>query len=226
MIQDITERVQLLILTIRPIYFVAVKKAVADRYINGKSDVQSHPHLLKFIECSAAARRNLDLGQRLSTLGRFPRLLHAGLHYVFNAAVVLQLHQLLFGTREQTDEAGIQFAIAAFENEARNGNVYADDCTRVLQDLNSLVQRLCGQNLFGGQQLDISTPIGTVNNQATPYSDIYTVASAMQSSQSNHWNMHNSVPNVAIQTAVDEQDPTYQELMTWLSVDDLHLYNI
>jgi hypothetical protein len=216
---------QLLILTIRPIYFIAVKKAVADRYINGKFDVQSHPHLPKFLECSTAARRNLNLGQRLSMLGRFPRLLHAGLHHVFNAAVILQLHQLLFDTREPMDESGIQFAIAAFENEARNANMYADDCTRVLLDLNSLVQRLRSQNLFNGQQPEISTAANTVPNQGSPYSDIYTVASTMQSSQTNHWSMQHAIPNAPMQMTVDEQDPSYQELITWLRVDDLQLYN-
>ena len=215
---------QLVILTLRPIYFIAVKKAVADRFINGRFDLQSHPHIQKIVECSAAARRNLTLGQYMSGLGRFPRLLHGGLHNVFNAAVVLQLHQLLYDAQDKGDESGISFAIAAFENEARNGNMYAEDCTRVLRDLNLLVQKLRSQTLFSGQQLATPPHAASLPSQASPYSEVYPIPSDIGTSRSFQWRPPNAGQTAAL-SSMNEQDPTYQELITWLDGDDLQLLN-
>jgi hypothetical protein len=215
---------QLIILTIRPIYFVAVKKAVADRYINGRFDLESHPHLTKMLECGAAARRNVSLGRHVSTLGRFPRLLHMGLHNVFNAAVILLLHQLLVEAPDETDELGISFAIAAFKSEARKGNIYADDCTRVLSDLRLLVQKLRSQIFFRSQQIASKCHSTELQNEASQYAEIYPIAPTAP--QTYEWREQNIEQTVPLQVPVGEQDPAYQELNSWLNVDDLQLYNI
>ncbi|KIV99698.1 uncharacterized protein PV09_08631 [Verruconis gallopava] len=215
---------QLIILTIRPIYFVAVKKAVADRFINGRFDIQSHPYLSKILECSSAAKRNLALGRVLSRLDRFHHLMHISLHNIFNAAVILQLGQLLFESEDASDASGISFAIAAFENEANNGNMYAADCAKVLLDLNLLVQKLGSQNIFSGQQ--ISTPVHTdlLQNQTSPHIDVYPIDE--RSTQRVRWHTDNAGQSASLPSTVREQDPMYRELTTWLSVDDLQLYHI
>jgi len=221
-----SKTLQLIILTLRPIYFIAVKKAVADRYLNGRSDLQSHPHLQKIMECSAAARRNLNLGRYMSGLGHFPRLLHGGFHNVFNAAVVLQLHQLLYDMQDESDESDISFAIGAFQNEAKNGNIYAEDCTRVLLDLNLLVHKLRGQTLFNSQQLATSPHAASLPNQTSPYSDVYATASDISTPRSFQWRPPTTSQAAALNSTINEQDPAYPELMTWLNGDDLQLYSI
>jgi hypothetical protein len=195
---------------------------VADRYINGRFDIQSHPHLSKIHECTAAARRNLNLGHHISRLGRFPKLLHAGLHNVFNAAVILQMHQLLVDSpQDNTDEQGISFAISAFESEARSGNIYAEDCTRVLLDLNMLVRKLRTEN---SQQISSTGQTDGLQNQTSPYTDVYPIASSTP--RTNEWRTQNAEQTSTLHASIDEQDPNYQELMAWLNVDDLQLYNI
>jgi hypothetical protein len=166
----------------------------------------------------------LNLGKHISRLGRSPRLLHASLHNVFNAAVILQLHQLLVDSQDKADESGISFAIAAFESEARNGNIYAEDCTRVLLDLNLLVQKLRSQALFGGQHVETSNHPTELQDQASPYTNIYPITPG--ASRTYGWNTQDSEQTAALNNTVDEHDPAYQELMTWLNVDDLQLYNI
>jgi len=217
---------QLIILTLRPIYFIAMKKAVADRYLNGRSDLQSHPHLQKIMECTAAARRNLNLGQYMAGLGRFPRLLHGGLHNVFNAAVILQLHQLLYDMQNESDESGISFAIGAFQNEAKNGSIYAEDCTTVLLDLNLLVHKLRSQTLVNSQPLATSPHAASLPNQTSPYSDVYGTASDISTPRSFQWRTPSTSQAATFNSIINEQNPVYPELMTWLNGDDLQLYSI
>ena len=167
----------------------------------------------------------MRLGQHIATLGRFPRLLQVGLHNVFNAAVVLLLHQLLVEAPDETDRSGISFVISAFENEAKTGNIYADDCMRVLLDLNMLVQKLRSQIFFGGQQqVPTSSHAAGLQTQANQYTNIY--AEAPGSSRTFGWRPEEVEQAAPLQVPVGEQDPAYQELVTWLSVDDLQLYNI
>lgn len=132
------------------------------------------------MKCSAAARRNLRLGrhiyerchpaaadgpqqQQQEPQQQPNKLVMLDLHHIFNAAVVLLLHQMVFSNVVNTDTMGIRGARAIFEKEARtecpspgnnnnNNNTsgvkggsptgYASDCLAVLNDLTALVARI------------------------------------------------------------------------------------
>ncbi|EHA47236.1 hypothetical protein MGG_04213 [Pyricularia oryzae 70-15] len=152
---------QLLILAIRPMFLVAVKKAVADRFFTTHSwhsqerdqqqtepsrpawaRIESHPQVGLFRDCSDAARRNLRLGRWLAKISPASKLLLPDMHCIFNAAILLLLHQIVFVDLRTDDVSDISFALEAFAREADVGDAYAGDCLRVMQDLAGLVRRL------------------------------------------------------------------------------------
>lgn len=147
---------QLVVLTTRPIFFAAVKQAVAQRVVYGKYPQPGDVHGPHMHACSAAAYRNLLLAQHLVQSGR--KMLQAGLHFIFNAAVILLLNRLMRSTpridfgdsdihstpmtpEEERIESSIQFAIEVFQAESRTGTHYPRDCYQVLQGLNALTGR-------------------------------------------------------------------------------------
>lgn len=131
------------------------------------------------------------------------RLLHQEAHCIFNAAVIVLLHQLAFADSELPKDAGdVRFAVEVFEQEASQGNNFGIDCAKVLQDLRCLIQRLREQGSMqamapvGGQQLPMEL------NQA-PMGGF-----------------------VDIQLAMGENMALQRELQVWLDNDDpLQLYN-
>ena len=136
---------QLVILTARPVFFVAVKKALADRDVSSGSNrsaerVPSQTLLIQ--QCVHAARQNLQLGRWIRRLSPRQRLLHYETHAVFNAAVILLLNQMAVPSSELQDASDIGFAIEVFEHEANLGSNFGVDCASVLQDLQLLVQGL------------------------------------------------------------------------------------
>lgn len=174
---------QLLILTLRPLFFCAVKSSVGGDFLNSPRDMLEHPGIEPsfILQCSAAARRNLRLGRLIyerysPSLDSSPISPHAGpagklvmldLHHIFNAAVMLLLHQMVFSNVVNTDTIGIRAARQIFEHEARTeclsppssstasatgsgaaggggsgATGYASDCLAVLNDLAALVARI------------------------------------------------------------------------------------
>lgn len=165
----------MLILTLRPLFFLAVKSSVGGDFINAPRDMLEHPGINGdcILQCSAAARRNLRLGRHiydrwsrdntpvengsLQPQQQPGKLVMLDLHHIFNATVVLLLHQMVFSNVINTDTIGIRAARAIFEGEARtecaspgsggNGGAppatgYASDCLAVLTDLSALVARI------------------------------------------------------------------------------------
>jgi hypothetical protein len=201
---------QLIVLATRPILLAAVKQAVAERYMNGQWSVQQHAHSKYIQACSEAAQRNLSSAQRLRSTRK---LLQAGLHFVFNAAVILILDRILHSSSTEASPAllntavyasEIDFAMRTFEEESRTGTNYPRDCYKVLQDLKALVDRYLSHGHGHFEQgndpgLVISTPGPQYSAQRGP---------EIQGSPSN-------------MTA----GTVYQELRTWMQSDGLKLHN-
>jgi hypothetical protein len=145
------------------------------------------------------------------------KLLQAGLHSVFNAAIILLLQELISTAVSAADIADVQFAIQVFEEESKTGSDYARDCGRVLLDLRSLVQRLRAQAPL------LSAPVPQLTGIPPP--------------DGVHLKMPNTglgigqtleqqlVQPQGLQFQVNEGDALYQELVTWMDNDDLQLYN-
>lgn len=124
-------------------------------------------------QCSDAARRNLRLGRHLyERCRRDPdapgKLVMLDLHCIFNAAVVLLLHQMTIANVVNTDTLGIRAARQIFAIEARTecstaagaspagvvGNGYASDCLGVLNDLAALVARIRPLRFRGSEHVN------------------------------------------------------------------------
>ena len=119
-----------------------MKKGVADQFTNRRWSVENHPQIARIRQCSDAARRNLRLGRWLLEISPAHKLLLPELHYIFNAAIILMLHQIVFVNLRTHDVSEIEFAVEAFTHEAESGAAYAQVCAGVLKDLSALVQRL------------------------------------------------------------------------------------
>ncbi|CAO2649768.1 Nn.00g010600.m01.CDS01 [Neocucurbitaria sp. VM-36] len=208
---------QLIVLTTRPIFLAAVKQAVGNRFIGGHWSIEQHTHRSHLQACSAAAHENLVLAQRTQSSRK---LLQAGLHFVFNAAVILLLDRLVHGITGH--EAGcsnghmtptppgedlhyleIQFAISIFEQESKTGTNYPRDCCKVLRDLRALVGHHITQSQLDFRQGDITHR--TRNDLA------------MQSGLDQSPGASSSQPSSS------EDSELYQEMMTWVQRDGLQL---
>ncbi|EUC36087.1 hypothetical protein COCCADRAFT_89204 [Bipolaris zeicola 26-R-13] len=199
---------QLIVLTTRPILLAAVKQAVAERYINGQWSLQTHVHGKHIHICIEAAHQNIMLAQRLCQVRK---LLQAGLHFVFNAGVVLLLEQILHysgGHKTPTPSIHtpeIEFTIRTFENESRTGTNYPRDCFKVLQDLKALVDRYLSHD--HGRLEPGSYPHGASNIPGPPHA-------APQDA-----GMQGTTPGPG------ENNGLYQEMRTWMQNDGLQMHH-
>ncbi|KAI0133707.1 fungal-specific transcription factor domain-containing protein [Xylariales sp. AK1849] len=210
---------QLLILTLRPILFVAVKKAVAERLINRTSQLDGHPQIEIISRCTEAARRNLRLGRWIRDLIPSRKLLSQGLHNMFNAAVILLLHQLLVDTLDDMDAMGIIFVIECFDSEGLGNSNYPRDCARVLRDMSTLVQRLRNRNLDDLSQVD-SSPASMGSSipafQPPSSSTAYDVGFILNPEPDISADLVSQLPST---TAV------YNKMPAWINHDDLQIHN-
>jgi hypothetical protein len=147
---------QLIVLTTRPILFAAVKGTVAHQMIYGDDPAEESFPERHILVCLAAAERNLRLSQHVLRLNR--RMLQAGLHFLFNSALILLLKRIMSSTAitgpdtsnalgtlpatvDERSQTSIQFAIHVFEEEAKTGTHYPRDCCKILSDLRMLTDR-------------------------------------------------------------------------------------
>ncbi|KAK9415267.1 hypothetical protein SUNI508_02115 [Seiridium unicorne] len=203
---------QLLILTVRPIFFVAVKKAVAERFINRTYKLDDHPQISHIRMCSKAARSNLRLGRWIRDISQSRKLLFQTLHHMFNAAVILLLNQLLVDVLHDTDALDIMFAIECYDAEAQGENNYPKDCARVLRDMTALIQRL--RNRDSDDPPWSGTPVSAPQAPA-PAPAAYHVGFILNPSE----------PQMsAVQPSV-MSDELMSQLASWMHYDESQIYN-
>ncbi|RYP89852.1 hypothetical protein DL770_004063 [Monosporascus sp. CRB-9-2] len=209
---------QLLILTVRPIFFMAVKKAVADRFTNRNWNLEKHSQLAHIRQCIDAARRNLQLGRWIRDTTLTHKLLTSTLHNIFNAATILLLSQLLSDSFDEYQAtADVNFAIECFQVEARGENNYAIDCAGVLKDLQTLVIRLRNQTLED-QVLVRSSQLSPPQAQlsATTAYDVGFILNPEVPP-----GILPSQPQLTPGINID----LYNQLSEWVDDDDFHLYH-
>ncbi|EXF86601.1 fungal specific transcription factor domain-containing protein [Colletotrichum fioriniae PJ7] len=222
---------QLLILVVRPIFFAAVKKTFAERYITSDRRWEFSHHADRISSCSKAAHENLYLARWLMGLnGGTRKFLQAGLHYIFNAAIILMLEELLvFSPAAEPDDINVNFAISIFEEEAKTESNYARDCAAVLKDLQSIVKnlRLDSQAVYtaraGGISGGPSTP-GLTSDDVTNVSSSINTPSTSYSQQSQHQTFPPG-PNQVLYPMTTENGAIYEELMAWVEHNDAQLYS-
>ncbi|KAK1675312.1 fungal-specific transcription factor domain-containing protein [Colletotrichum godetiae] len=222
---------QLLILVVRPIFFAAVKKTFAERYITSERRWEFSHHADRISSCSKAAHGNLYLARWMMSLnGGTRKFLQAGLHYVFNAAIILMLEELLvFSPAAEPEDVNVNFAIGIFEEEAKTESNYARDCATVLKDLKSIVQRLRldSQTVYtartGGVSGGPSTP-GLTPDDVTNASSSINTPSTTYSQQPQHQTFPPG-PSQVLYPMTTENGAIYDELMTWVEHNDAQLYS-
>ncbi|KAM3528602.1 hypothetical protein NHJ13051_002293 [Beauveria bassiana] len=140
---------QLIIVATRPLFFIAVKKSVAERLMPQGSSKEYNIQLAHLRMCIDAASNNIKLARHFMTINRHPKPLHAMLHYCFSASVCLILESLVYPQQSATPDqnasrsADIQFALDILQGcERLKSNPSDKSCTETLHDLQLLVARL------------------------------------------------------------------------------------
>lgn len=210
---------QLVILTTRPVFFSAVKKAVAQRVVRSQSPTEQHPQRILVRLCATTAHRNLILAERITQSDR--KLLQAGLHFLFNATVILLLNRIVslpnlavshdmemgqtrsITTTDEQLESSIHFATQTFQNEAKTGTGYPRDCFRVLQDLKSLTDR------YITSQHSIMNQKNLTDGTYAPLSTAGDFPLGLSTAQSQ----------------LGGTDNVYEEMMTWVQSDGSRLHD-
>ncbi|KAG5795270.1 hypothetical protein H9Q69_005681 [Fusarium xylarioides] len=207
---------QLIILTIRPVFFALVKKSFAEKLVSRQCSLSSHPQLPLLKRCIASAEHNIQLARQILLVNHPRKLLQAGLHFIFNAAIVLMLQQLVedlcpSSRSEKARSLDLDFVIGRFEDESRVGSNYGRDCATVLRDLRVLVQRL-------PIPVDMSTATRSVNmTQTTTTYD--PIANRTHGDMGQQWS--DKLTSEALQQPilVDQGHILYNELVSWIDVD-------
>jgi hypothetical protein len=142
-------------LTVRPAFLGAVRTGVANKYLRNPETTLSNDIDEELRRCGNKARENIELakllrgdkviagaaGEMVNVEGVQPLLIQE-LHHLFNAALILMMHQIVFINLRTKDTEGIDRAITIFTQEAEIGSVYAKDCVVVLKDLKQVVKNL------------------------------------------------------------------------------------
>lgn len=141
---------QLIIVATRPLFFIAVKKSVAERLMPQSGSKDFNIQLTHLKMCIDAARHNMKLARHFSAINRHAKPLHAMMHYCFSAAVCLILESLINSQQNATPDenasrsSDIQFAFSMLQQSL--GSLKSDptdkSCTDTLRDLQMLVARL------------------------------------------------------------------------------------
>lgn len=210
---------QLLIVAIRPLFYSAVKRAVAERLMAQPPSADSSPHLGHLRRCTDAAARNMRLARRVVALNGHRKLLHAGLHFIFNAAVCLILRGLVVARRDAAAElhaatGDVDFAVDMMREASAKGNADGGRSEQTLRDLRVLVARLTAAAPAGsGPAPAASDPMALGAGPAL-------APSSMAPPLLSHEHHLDLLPPMAI-----GEDPVlYDELMTWMG-DDWPIYS-
>ncbi|KAF4986080.1 hypothetical protein FGRMN_10995 [Fusarium graminum] len=207
---------QLVILTVRPVFLAFVKKSFAEKLVSRQCSSSSHPQLPQLKRCIASAEHNIRLARQILLVNHPRKLLQAGLHFIFNSAIVLMLQQLVedLCPPSRSDEArslDLDFVIARFEDESRVGSNYGRDCATVLRDLRVLVRRL-------PIPVDMNNVTRSVNmtQASTTYDPI---ANRTTVDMGQQWS--DKLTSEALQQSIviDQGHDLYNELVSWIEVD-------
>ncbi|KAF4451754.1 putative transcriptional regulatory protein C3C7.04 [Fusarium austroafricanum] len=209
---------QLIILTIRPVFFALVKKSFAEKLVSRQCSLSSHPQLPLLKRCIASAEHNIRLARQILLVNHPRKLLQAGLHFIFNAAIVLMLQQLVedlcpSSRSEKARSLDLDFVIGRFEDESRVGSNYGRDCATVLRDLRVLVQRL---------PIPVDMSSATRSSNMTQTSTTYDpIANRTTVDMGQQWSDKLTSEGLQQPILVDQGHILYNELVSWIDMAPL-----
>lgn len=207
-----------------------VKTVTADMLLNARASGHRIPHKDELDLCADSARRNVHLWHRLLNLPRPARLSVSTVHYLFNAALALQLYQLLVEDTAKGDFDAISFVVSVLDVDQSSNKAYAKDCAQVLADFSSLMDRLRRVDLSktasrggnirsAGQGLPShsSVVLSPSDESRTPYAESYRHSQA--SPGSTHEGTNFTPINGSVSSPYDRR--AYDEMLSWLEADSL-----
>ncbi|KAK4168374.1 high-affinity nicotinic acid transporter [Cladorrhinum sp. PSN259] len=134
---------QLLIISVRPAYLSAVQKAIASIVdLDKLYELNDDPQAPAILACTTAAQRNLRLGWLIRERSPNGKLLIPDLHHIFNAALILIMHQIVSRNFRVSLTSEIDWAYDLFAHEAGMGSPFAEDCRDVLGGFRQLAGAL------------------------------------------------------------------------------------
>ncbi len=222
---------QLIILAVRPLLFINVKTATADMLLNARASGHQVAHQPELHLCADAARRNVHVWHRLFGQQHTARLSVSSVHYLFNAALALQLYRLLVDGETQDDYDAISFVISVLDVDQGSNKAYAKDCSQVLADFGSLMNRLRTVDLSktaskggtlraNGQGLPSHSAVVLSPSSGTPLANYAESYRHLQASPGSvHAEMDAERSNGSAVSPYDRR--AYNELLSWLEADNL-----
>lgn len=218
-----------MILTVRPLLFIAVKKVTADMLLNGRANNHEISYQTELDLCAEVAKRNVHLWNRLLDLPKPARLSHTSIHYLFNAALTLQLYQIVVESQARVDYEEVGFVISVLDADESTNREYAKDCSTVLMDLGSLMGRLRSVDLSeptkDGQMSRLKgvTMHPFAPSISSPSENTGTTSAVGSLNQYDH--SHETVDELrsaqVARSKIDSRENAYHELLSWLHTDEL-----
>lgn len=140
---------QLIIIATRPLFLIAVKKALAERMMLKDVATDLGRRLGPLTHCIEAARHNFFHTRQLALLRRYPRPSHQTFHYVFTATTCLIMEDLVYDRNTRSAEElarkqkDIDDGIALLQEDEKHRLMPINNsCVNTLHDLTALVNRL------------------------------------------------------------------------------------
>lgn len=163
---------QLVILTTRPTLLGVLRKALAARIERRTWHWHTSPQHSHVWQCLDAARENLRLARWILNMASWPRNLLTPIMYnVFDAAVVVLLHELLADPADTNTnhDDNTAFAIDFLEGQATTSSRISlpGDGARVLRDIKTLVNRMLNHGLGGTAIPGVAAALAHTSNNVS-----------------------------------------------------------
>lgn len=184
------------------------------------------PHELELDQSANASRQNIHLCRQVFRL-RQPALLSVtNIHNSFNAALSLELHQVLQSETHDEDREQIAFIIALLSADEGSNRDFARDCAKVLADLVAIMDKLRRTDVHipSHSSTDFETTPSTTSDHNTP-------APLLQSDESAEWavlpsnSRHRTQPelrgHVSPHPLSHQRELAYTGTVSWLRHESL-----
>lgn len=131
----------LFVLSTRSWLFDAVKIVTASVCLKTTS-YSDYPHKVEIERATAASRQTISLAKQLGQTREQSTLSHTTIHHVFNAALVLELRQIMSSTELTDDRDQISYITSLLDIQDGSNKPFAKDCSGVLADLACIMRKL------------------------------------------------------------------------------------
>ena len=189
-----------MILSTRPLLFIAVKHAVAAGYVPRKGETPfSNISSAKY--CAEGARRNARLCRQLLESNQASALSTLDYHYGFTAAIALQLARLVPEVSVPSDEESVNYLSHYLMKSGDRGNESAKDCAKMVGEFGAFVSRLLDH-----EKRQVLFPMAGVESPNGRLPDPQNTIHAPQNFNTNKFDF-NTLPA--------GQSVAYQEVSSW-----------